>query len=117
MPEVASSPEKVKVTAWLYQPLLSAERSGVPTTLVGAVASRLMTTLLLCMPPLLLALQVSVVPLVSVLIVVGPQPVWLLMAESGSTTLQLTVTSEVYQPSLPRVPVRLGVMTGGVLSG
>ena len=37
-------------------------------------------------------------------------------ADSSSFTDQLTVTSLVYQPLLPNVPLMLGVMTGGVTS-
>jgi hypothetical protein len=65
-------------------------------------------------PPALVAQQVSVSPAVSVLIVVESQPIMEVMADSGSLTLQLTVTSLTYQSLVPRVPTMLGVMTGGV---
>ena len=38
MPEVASTPLKVTVSAWLYQPFASGARPGVAAT-CGAVAS------------------------------------------------------------------------------
>src|SRR5689334_5742176 len=44
------------------------------------------------------------------------QPVELVTAESGSVTVQVSVTSEVYQPCDPSVPTMFGVMTGGVAS-
>jgi hypothetical protein len=53
---------------------------------------------------------------VSVAIVVGPQPPCELTAESGSVTLQETLTSLVYQPSAPDVPFTVGTITGGVVS-
>ncbi len=40
-PEVASLPEKVTVTAWLYQPFLSTARDALPPLFCGAVASYL----------------------------------------------------------------------------
>ena len=40
-PEIGSAPAKAIVTAWLYQPLASAARPGVPPVTVGAVASYL----------------------------------------------------------------------------
>ncbi|HVE69693.1 MAG TPA: hypothetical protein VNB64_14055 [Solirubrobacteraceae bacterium] len=71
----------------------------------GAVASRLTVTEFDAVPPVLVAEQVSVVPAVSALIVVGSvHPVDELIADSASTTAQLTVTLLVYQPLLPSVP-------------
>jgi hypothetical protein len=67
-------------------------------------------------PPALVALHVRVVPLVSVLMVVGPHPVMDVTVDSLSTTLQLTLTSLVYHPLLPSVPTTFGVITGGVVS-
>jgi len=60
----------------------------------GAVASRLRVTLFESVPPSLVAWQVKLTPAVSL----------------------LTVTFEVYQPLLPKVPLMLGVMTGAVVS-
>src|SRR5512147_1326115 len=67
-------------------------------------------------PPALVAVQVSVVPVVSVVMLVVPQPEVLEMVDSLSTTLQLTLTLLVYQPFVPSVPVTVGVITGGVVS-
>ena len=75
-----------------------------------------MMMLWLLLPPPLVAVQVMVLPLVSALTVTAVQPLWLLMADSVSTTLQVTLTSLVYQSLLPSVPATVGVMTGGVLS-
>jgi hypothetical protein len=83
---------------------------------VGSVASRLMVTDSLEVPPALVAVQVSVAPSVSELMVVESHPLELLMADSLSTTVQLTVTLLVYQLLLPSVPLTRGVMAGGVVS-
>ena len=83
---------------------------------LGAVASRLMVTDLLSVPPALVAEQVSVWPAVSELMVVGSHPVLLVMDDSGSLTFQLTVTLDVYQPFWPCVPWTSGVITGAVVS-
>ena len=69
------------------------------------------------MPPLLVAVQVSDWPTVSVVIVVGLQPDDDEVADSASTTLHCTVTSATYQALLPSVPVMVGVITGGVAVG
>jgi hypothetical protein len=81
----------------------------------GGVASRLIVTDCVDVPPALVALQVMVMLAVSVLIVVVLQPV-LEGVDSASVTLQLTMTLLVYQPFVPSVPVTVGVIIGGVLS-
>jgi hypothetical protein len=55
-------------------------------------------------PPWLVAVQVIVVCCVSVVIVVVPQPEDEVIAESGSVTSHVTVTSLLYQPFWPSVP-------------
>jgi hypothetical protein len=67
-------------------------------------------------PPALVAWHVRVVPVVSALMVVELQPLVDETVDSGSLTVQLTVTSLMYQPFVPNVPLVLGVMTGGVES-
>ena len=62
-------------------------------------------------------MQVNVIPVVSVETVLLPHPDDDEIADSGSVTLQETWTLDVYQPLLPSVPVTVGVMTGGVVSG
>lgn len=47
----------------------------------------------------------------------APHPLLELMTDSPSVTAHDTPTSLVYQPLLPEVPLTVGVMTGGVLSG
>src|SRR5690606_21270090 len=93
--------------------------TGVGVTVgssVGAVASRLIVTVSDAVPPALLAVQVSVTPSVSAVMVAASQPSSIVTADSSSVTVHVTVTSLVYQPSLPSVPVIVGVMTGGVAS-
>src|SRR5512139_1919737 len=55
-PGVGSSPSKVKVTGAVYQPSIGS-RSGVPITLIGAVASRLILIVAWVMPSELVAVQ------------------------------------------------------------
>ena len=57
-----------------------------------------------------------VVPAVSVVIVVAPQPEEVETVDCASVTVHVTLTLLVYQPLLPRVPVTFDVITGGVLS-
>ena len=114
-PLIASVPVVVIVALPAYQPWAP----GVPETermAVGGVASRLMVTEFELLPPALVALQVKVAPVVSVLTLAAPQPEVEVTLESGSVTIQPTLTFPTYQPSAPAVPVTLGVMTGGVLS-
>lgn len=83
---------------------------------MGAVAARSIVTDCELVPPALVALQVSVMPLVSALIVVDPQPELDEMSDSLSVTVQLTVTSLVYQPLLPSAPAMFGTMLGALVS-
>ena len=112
-PEVPSVPENETESAWLYQPFESAGRAGAAVT-VGAVMSALIVLLTVVEPPSLDAEQVNVAPLVSDVIVVASQPLVDRITDSGSTTVQLSVTLVVYQPFVPRVPKRTGVTCGGV---
>jgi hypothetical protein len=114
-PERLSAQENATVTSPWYQPFAFGLVVAV-ALMVGAVASRLIVTFSLLLPPALVAEQVSVTPAVSLLTVTGSQPLWLLMADSLSTTLQLTLTPLTYQPLAPSVPATVGVMTGAVLS-
>jgi hypothetical protein len=86
--------------------------------MVGVTVSRWIVTDCELVPPALVAVQVRVVPLfvVSVLIKVGSHPLEEEIADSASTTDQETVTSLIYQPLLPKVPLTIGVITGPVLS-
>lgn len=67
------------------------------------------------MPPSDSAEQVNVTPAVSVVTVCVSQPVDV-TSDSGSVTVQVTVTSDVYQPPLPRVPDTDTLISGGVES-
>ena len=58
----------------------------------------------------------SVTPAVSAVRLVVAQPEDDAIPDSGSLTIQLTVTLLVYQPLLPKVPVISGAMIGGVVS-
>ena len=93
--------------------LASALRAGVGVA-EGGVLSSLNVLLTVVSPPSLVAAHVSLVPAVSVVSVVAPQPVDERISDSGSSTFQLTVTLLVYQPFEPSVPTITGVTTGGV---
>jgi hypothetical protein len=115
-PLIESVPTVSTVTSLTYQPF----SPGVPEltcrVAVGAVASRLMVTELEIVPPELVAVQVKVTPRVSVLTLPAPHPEVEVTLESGSLMIQPMLTLLTYHPLDPRVPVTLGVITGGVLS-
>jgi hypothetical protein len=115
MPDKLSVQVNCTVTFEVYQLFEPSVPALIAAEIVGFVASRLIVTDWELAPPVLVAKQVSVVPAVSVLIVVGPQPV-LVKDDSGSTTVQETETLLVYHPLVRSVPTTLGVMTGGELS-
>src|SRR5258708_7373750 len=76
--------------------------SGVATTfeVTGAEVSILTTTETELVPPVLVAVQVNVVPVVGAETVEVPQAVVAVTADSGSVTVQLTVTGVVlFQPA------------------
>src|SRR5438876_4564118 len=110
---MASVPVKATISAWLYQPFASGARAGAAVT-VGGVASRLIVTVLVVTPPSLVAEQVKDAPTVSATSVVASQPCSSKITDSGSWTIQLSVTLLTYQPLAPSVPYRTGVTSGGV---
>src|SRR4051812_39618283 len=113
-PDVASStltPMSTGTSLWLGGH--SVDGVDVHVT-VGGVVSRLTVTSTDAVPPTLAAEHVSVVPSVSVSIVVAPQSCVWEIADSGSVTSQVTVTSPVNQPSFPRRPSKCGTIFGGV---
>jgi hypothetical protein len=81
---------------------------------VGGVESRAMVTDRMLVPPALAAWQVKVTPEVSATTTVASQPVLVAIALCASLTSQPTVTSLVYQPPVPCVPVTTGVISGPV---
>ncbi len=62
----------------------------------------------------LVAEHVRVIPGVSAVRLVGPQPEEVVMTESGSLTFQLTVTALRYHPLLPVTPEISGTISGGL---
>ena len=67
-------------------------------------------------PTLFVAEQVKVEPSVFEVIFEAVQPDEDEIPDSASSTVQLTVTSLMYQPPEPAVPLMFGVMTGTVVS-
>jgi hypothetical protein len=114
MPEVRSLPEKETVSAWLYQPFESGGRNGDAVTAGNVLSILIIFVVTVVVPPSLDAEHVNVTPVVSEVTVVALQPLSDKITDSGSTTVQLSVTCVVYQPFVPRVPKRTGVTCGGV---
>src|SRR5690349_7748695 len=104
-PDVSSVTVAATVTGTSF-PLGGHSDDGVGRQLMaGGVASRLTDTDSVDVPPSLVAVHVSVIPLVSFVIVVASQPdVVRDEGDCGSTTLQVTVTWPTYQLSLPSGP-------------
>ena len=114
---IVSVPLVWMVTSLVYQPLLPSVPEIIERLAVGPVLSILIVTEAEPeRPALFVAEQVSVVPDVSEVRLEAVQPVEVLMPDSVSVTVQLTVTSLVYQPFDPAVPEMDGVITGAVLS-
>jgi len=83
----------------------------------GVLSIFIVTELEVDTPEPFFAEHVSVTEAVSLARVVVVQAVEEAMPDSGSVTLQVTVTLLRYHPLLPSVPVIWGMMTGGVVSG
>jgi len=115
-PDRVSAAVNENETLVLFHPLALADGLAAPNVSVGAVASRLIVTDCELVPPMLVAWQVKVVPEVSDDTLLISHPVIEATVDSGSVTVQFTVTLLMYQPLLPKVPVTDGVITGGVMS-
>src|SRR5678815_6145245 len=116
-PDVASLVVKSTLTSEPFQPLAFAAGVAGPNSSPGGDASRAIVTLPVEAPPVEVAEHVIVMPVVSWVRVVEPQPGCDVIADSGSLTENETVTSPTYQPLAPTGPLALGVITGGVESG
>jgi hypothetical protein len=114
MPEPASLQANPAITVWFWTKL--APLAGDAIDAAGGVASRLIVIDLDVVPPLLLAVQVSVVPAVSAVIHVLPHPDFDEIRDCASVTVHVTMTFDLYQPPLPGVPMTVAVMPGGVES-
>ena len=86
--------------AWIG-PCSSTRFGETVGAITGAVASRLIVTSTVRVPPSDVAWQVNVVPVVSAETVWSPQPLWSTIWLSGSLTAKLTVGLPVYQPFAP----------------
>jgi len=106
---------KDTVTLVLRQPFALAGGPALAEA-AGGVASRLIVTDAVDVPPPLVAEHVTATPDVSFVTFVGPQPVLDEIADSPSVTVHVTDTLPMYQPAFPSWPVTVGVITGGVES-
>ena len=116
-PDGASEQDQLTFTSLLFQPLTFGAGVLLTNVIPGIVLSILIVTEAeLESPTLFVAEQVRVTPVVSEVRVDVVQPVEVLMPDSASVAVQLTVTSLLYQPFDPAVPEMDGVITGTVLS-
>src|SRR5207253_469791 len=111
----ASAPVKVTVTSVLFQPLTFASGNWAAEA-VGAVLSSLILTDPELVPPALVAVQVKVVPEVSVVWVTVTHPLLEEIEDSGSVTDQVMVGLLLFQPAALGTGETLAEITGGVLS-
>ncbi len=114
--EADGGPESESVTTALTVAIdwPSSKVGAVPHEMVGGVASRFTVTDPDPSPPAEVAVQTNAVPPESADRVDGSQPTREVIGDSVSVTVQLTETSERYQPLLPSVPVTVGATTGAV---
>jgi hypothetical protein len=116
MPERLSVPVNVTVTLVLFQPAAFGAGEALAAA-VGGVLSSLTVTDAVCESPApFVAVQVMVVPAVSAVSVITPQPDSESMPEIGSLKLQVTEVSELFQPAALGDGDTLDVMTGAVTS-
>jgi hypothetical protein len=119
IPEIGSVTLQVSVTLVSFQPAALGAGARVWVITGGVVSSLTVTETVVDNPAILVAVQVKVVPAVSVVTLLVVQPVEDVMLEPGvgSLTLQLTVTGEVvFHPAALGAGLMVGVTTGGVLS-
>src|SRR5215510_6108856 len=79
--------------------------AGIPEITGGVLSTLMVTGTEVDRPAELLAEQVRVTPAVSAVRLIDVHPVEDAIPDSGSDTLQFTVTALRYQPLLPSVPV------------
>src|SRR3954469_5162580 len=115
MPDIVSSPANVTDSGAWYHRRRSGGRSGVAPVTEGGVASTLTVNASVLVPPALEARHSSVVPDVSSVTSRASQPE-VVHGDSGSDTLQRTLTGPRNHPSSPSGPVTSRVMTGAVRS-
>src|SRR5439155_19903450 len=96
--------------------VIDAGQAGSPEMTGGVLSILMVTGTDIDNPAPFVAEHVRVVPGVSAVSVVAVQPDEDAMPDSGSLTLQLTVTLLLYQPFAPNVPAKCGVINGGVVS-
>jgi hypothetical protein len=115
-PERLSVPVNVIVTLPLFQLFPFGRGSALATTAGGVLSILIVTEALRGRPAAFVAEHVRIVPDVSVVRLVDVHPVEDVIPDSGSVTLQLTDTSELFQPLRFGEGVIVGTITGGVVS-
>src|SRR6187549_3473179 len=102
-PDIASFALNGTLTGGVRQPWSSAAGEAASNVSVGGVASRLIVTDSLVVPPADVAVHVNVVPAVSAITALVEQPVRA-AGELLVVTVHVSCTSPVYQPALPCEP-------------
>ncbi len=115
-PDRVSEQVKLTATGPLFQPLTLGLGLAEPVTVGRVLSIFSVTETEFDVPAPLVAVQVIVVPGVSLVRVVVPQPEENSIPDSGSETLQVTVTLPLFQPLALGLGLGLGVMTGAVVS-
>src|SRR6186997_3130220 len=113
MPDVASKQSCAVGTTW-PSTYVSVTAGAIRTD--GATVSRLSSTSPTVWPPSLSIRHSAKTIGSSKFSVKGVTQALTYVCDSGSSQLQLTVTSLVYQPFAPSVPLTWWVTTGGVMS-
>jgi hypothetical protein len=117
MPDVGSLKFQATVVAELFQPAALGEGDTLGVTIGGVRSILTVTATEAVKPAPFTAVQVNVVPAVSAERLVVPQPELEVTPDSGSVTLQLTVTGAVvFQPKPLGAGLTVGTITGGVVS-
>src|SRR5207247_1909904 len=115
-PERASSHVKVTLTSPLFQPDELAAGVREPLTCGGVVSSLITVDVDAVSPAPFVAEQVRVRPAVSTATVTGSQPVEEAMPDSGSASVQVTVTGCRCHPAAFGSDESEAVIAGGVSS-
>jgi hypothetical protein len=116
MPERLSVPVNVTVTLPLFQLFAFGSGSALAIAAGGVMSILIVTETVRGRPAAFVAEHVRTVPDVSVVRLVVVHPVEDEIPDSGSVTLQLTDTAELFQPLTFGEGVTVGTITGGVVS-
>ena len=115
-PERVSVQLKVTVTSPLFHPDEFGEGEAEPDITGGVSSILIVSEMEFVSPAPSVALQIKTVPLVSAERIAGEHPDEESIPDSGSVTVQVTLTLTLFHPLMLAPGVRLNVMLGIVLS-